>query len=105
MKLSVLDRLVLLNILPQENNYTTLKIIRGLKDELGFSESEHKVLCFNNEGGGLKWNEGVDDKEVNIGEKATDIIVEAFKELDREKRLHADHVSLYERFIGGQICT
>uniref|UniRef100_A0A6M3JVP5 Uncharacterized protein n=1 Tax=viral metagenome TaxID=1070528 RepID=A0A6M3JVP5_9ZZZZ len=88
-----------MNILPQENDYTTLKIVRKLKDELGFSEEEHKKLNFKHEDGGLLWNDGLADKEVEIGEKATDIITDAFKQLNRSKKLHADHVSLYERFV------
>ena len=31
MKLNILERLLILNILPKENNFTTLKIIRLLK--------------------------------------------------------------------------
>ena len=36
LKLSVYERLVLLNILPKEGNFITLKIIRQLREDLSF---------------------------------------------------------------------
>ena len=102
MKLTVLERLTLLNTLPKEGDYTTLKIIRKLQDDLSFSEDEHKILQFQQEGEMLKWNP-LDDKEVAIGEKATDAIKSALKRLDETKQLRIDQVELYERFIEGDL--
>ena len=98
MELSVLDRLVLLNVIPREGDITTLKIVRKLNDELSFSEEEHKQLLFRNEGDSLHWNE-IPPKEIEIGEKATDVIVEAFKKLNKQGKLHMDYLDLYERFV------
>ena len=98
MELSVLDRLVLLNVIPREGDLTTLKIVRRLNDDLSFSEDEHKVLNFHNEGEVLKWNE-IPNKEVAIGEKATDVIEKAFKKLNQQGKLHMDYLDLYERFV------
>jgi hypothetical protein len=103
MILSVFDRLILLNIMPKEGDITTIKIIRKLKDDLSFSEEDHKALEFKNENGNIMWKEEADiSKEVEIGEKATDIIADALKKLNKEKKLTEQHVPLYERFIGGQ---
>ena len=44
MKLSVFERLILLNVMPKEGDFTTLKIIRNLQEALSFSEEELKVL-------------------------------------------------------------
>ena len=101
MKLSVGDRLIILSTLPRESDITTLKIIRKMKDDLSFSEEEHKVLKFRQEGDGLLFeNNVVEDKEVTFGEKATDIIVNAFKELNTHKRLREEHIPLYISFVG-----
>jgi hypothetical protein len=102
MKLSVYERLLLLNILPKEGDYTTLKILRVLKEDLSFSEEEHKALEFSQESGTsvVHWKtEGETMKEVLIGEKATDIIVGALKALDAKKKLQEEHMPLYERFV------
>ena len=101
MKLSIADRLVLLNVLPRESNITTLKIVRQLKDDLSFSEEEHKKINFRNEGDKIAWDDSaIEPKEVNIGEKATDIIKASFKTLNEQKRLHIDFMDMYEKFVG-----
>jgi hypothetical protein len=99
MELSVGDRLILLSVLPQEGNIMEWKIIKTIKESLGFSEEEHKILKFQTEGDSVKWELGVPDKEVTFGEKATDIIVNAFKELNKRKKLREEHIPLYEKFV------
>jgi len=102
MLLNTFDRLILLNIMPKEGDITTLKIIRKLKDDLSFSEEEHTALQFKNEDGQIMWKEDADiQKEIEIGEKATDIIAEALKALNKAKKLTEAHISIYERFTGG----
>lgn len=101
MKLSVGDRLILLGIIPQQGDFTTLKIVRNMRDELSFSEEEHKELKFRQEVEMTYWEKGLADKEINFGEKATDIIVDAFKKLNEQKKLRIEHMELYEKFVGG----
>lgn len=48
MKLTISERLVLGTILPAQGDYTTLKLIRKLRESLSFSEAEHKQLNFKN---------------------------------------------------------
>lgn len=100
MELSVYNRLILLNILPKEGDFTTLKIIRKLREDLSFSEQEHAALQFKQDGGNVQWKqEGDVPVEIPIGEKATDIIVEVLKKLDKEKKLTDQHMDLYEKFV------
>lgn len=98
MKLTVSDRLILLFIIPQQGDFTTLKIIRNMRDDLSFSEEDHEKLKFRIDEG-IHWEEGLEDKEINFGEKATDIIVDAFKKLDSQKNLRIEHMELYEKFV------
>lgn len=102
MELTVMDRLILLNILPKEGNITTLKLVRKLREELSFDEEEHKVLNFKEQNGMTVWNRQPEiKKEMEIGEKATDVIVNALKELDKNKKLHEDHLPIWDMFIEG----
>jgi len=101
LKLPVSDRLILLGVLPKEGDFTTLKILRQMKDDLSFSEEEHKILKIRQEGEMMFWEEGLEDKEINFGEKATDIIVDAFKKLNDQKKLRIEHMELYEKFVEG----
>jgi len=102
MELGVKDRLILLGVLPKEGNITTLKIVRKLREELSFNEEEHKLLNFREKAGMTVWNFETDGKkEIEIGEKATDVIVETLKGLDRNNKLHEDHLPLWEIFMEG----
>ena len=102
MKLNLMERLVALSILPIHGNITTLRIIDDLKVALSPTEKEHKDCeIVDEENQPIRWNtkEGLVAVDIPIGEKATDIIVDALKSLDAEQKLTKDHVSLYEKFI------
>jgi len=100
MNLSVLERLVILKALPVEGNYATLKILTNLRMSLSFTEEEMKAweIVTNPETGQVTWqNNG--EADIPIGEKATDIIVDAFKKLDGSNKLPVGSMSAYEKFI------
>ena len=105
MKLNVGDRITLLGVLPQEGNFITLKIIRDLQGKLSFQEAELKKYEIKQEQDGDKvrttWNEkGItEENEIEIGEKATDIIVKALKKIDELEKLTPPQMSVYEKFI------
>lgn len=101
MKLTVLERLTLLGSLPEKGDFTTLRIVRKLREDLSFAEEEHERLELKQQDGRISWNPVVDGdgKEVEIGEKANDVVVESLKKLDKEKQLTAQHISLCEKFL------
>lgn len=100
MKLNVIERLTLLQILPQEGNFLTLKVLRDLTSILAMTEKEFKEFDIKQVDEQVTWNlKGNEEKEVEIGEKATDLIVEALKELDKNKKLEQRHFSLYQKFV------
>ncbi|KKN22565.1 hypothetical protein LCGC14_0913680 [marine sediment metagenome] len=101
MKLSVQDRLVLLNCLPTEGDFTMLRIVRELRESLSFSEADHTEFELKVDDGHVGWNpQKAVDKEVEIGGKGTAIIVKALGQLDTEKKLTENHLSVYEKFMG-----
>jgi len=59
-KVNVLERLMLLGILPKEGSFTNLKLLRLVKESLSFNEAENKALQFRNENAGgaqmMLWN-------------------------------------------------
>jgi len=100
MELQIGERLGLLDILPREGDYTTLKIIRELRESLSFSEEEIKTYKFRTEGTRFLWdNDKGEVKDVPLGEVVTDIIKKALKKLNDEKKLQDGHFSLYEKFV------
>jgi len=102
MKLKVFERLVLLNILPKEGNFVTLKIVRKLQGDLSFNEKEIKELkiTIDPEKGNATWDASKDkEKDVEIGRETKKIITEALEELDKDKKLTQEHFTLFEKFV------
>lgn len=103
MLLRVRDRLFIIDILPQVGDYTTLKVVRTMREALSFSEEEHKNLKFVHEGNGVAWDEGADSPvDIAVGEVATNIIVDALKELNSRRLLKDEFLPLYEHFVEGE---
>lgn len=46
MRFSVLERLILLNLLPKEGTYANLKQLRVVRERLAFTDAENKSLAF-----------------------------------------------------------
>jgi len=101
MELTPVERIMLMGLLPKEGSFVTLKIIRDLQGELGFSEEEHKKYEFRQEGDAVMFAPcaATDLKDVQMGEKATDIIRDAFKKLDSEGKLSIQVIDLYSKFM------
>lgn len=100
MNLSILERLVLLKVLPKEGDYATLKILTTLRLTLSFSEDEMKAWGISGDPatGRTDWKVN-GEADIPIGEKATDIVVDALKGLNREKKLPLEAMSVYDKFI------
>lgn len=106
MKLSIKERLVLLGSLPETNDIAALRIARKLKESLAFGEEEWEKFSLEyvrqGEGGIYNWSPDYDEyeAEIEIGEKATDIVVQALKMLNNNKKLTENHMSLWDKFVG-----
>ncbi len=102
MKLSVINRLVLLNVLPKEGNILTLRIVRDLQSALSFSEAELEALKFQELSVGMAWNqkaaETLEAIDIEIGKEAKRVIVVAFKKLNNEQKLTMDMLPTFELF-------
>ena len=128
MQLSVLERLALLEVIPKEGDFVTLKLVRKLRESLSFSEAEVKEIDFNQNWkcpkcqkevsspdvpkcecgsymtatGSMTWDTQKGEKvlkEIHMGEKMMSMCITALKKLDNEKKLTESFFSLYEKFI------
>jgi len=87
MILTVLERLVVLQLLPRRGDLTTLRIVRDLERDLSFSEEEHAALNFRKEGTATRWNEGVvPDKEAEIGAVGQQLVVDGLMAAEQSGR-------------------
>ena len=99
MLLNIPERITLYSALPEQGNIVTMRIVAELKSNLLLSEGDVK------EGGvetlpegRVGWKNNI-EKEIPIGEKATDVIVEALKTLDKNGRVTEQHLTLWNKFI------
>ena len=99
LNLTVLERLLLLRVLPKQGNLTTLRIVRELERDLSFSEEEHAALQFVTEGVSVRWKaENAIDKEVEFGPKARELVLAGLAELDKQEALTLDWLDLCDKF-------
>ena len=101
MKLNVLERLIVLSLLPESGSFANLKLLRIVREELSFDEKDNKDLAFEQIGEKLRWNENakVPDKDVKFGEIVTQMITKKLKEMDDKEELKPEHFSVYEKFM------
>ena len=101
MKLNVLERILASGLLPKEGTFANLKLLRVAQEDLSFDEKENKALNFRQEGEMTRWEDSVvPDKEIKLGEIATQLLTKKLKELDESEKLTSEHMSLYEKFVG-----
>jgi hypothetical protein len=105
MILSIKDRLLLLNILPKESNFITLRLVNDLMNSLSFTEDEIAEALIQEviENGvkTVRWDREKDiKKEFEFGEQTKKIIIDQLKELDEQKKITFDHFELCEKFLG-----
>jgi len=104
MKLTVLERIVSLNLLPKEGSYVNLKLVRKAREALSFDDIENKRLAFVQDGDQIRWNEMEArqiNKDIELGDTVTNIVIEALKKLDKDGKLRDEHYTLYEKFVEG----
>jgi hypothetical protein len=101
MKLHVKERITLLKILPKEASFSTFKILIELKSALSFTEAEHKQFSIQEENGLISWKNSK-EKEIAIGEKASEIISQTLLTIDKAEKIDENTYSLYKKFIKEQ---
>ena len=100
MKLNVLERITALGLVPEKGNNATHVIINDLKLALGLNEADFKEFGIKQIGGQMTWNsKGLEEREIKIGEKATDILVEALEQLNKAEDLDTIQNVLFEKFV------
>lgn len=104
MLLTVLERILLLNVLPPEGDITTIRIMRDLKNELSFTELEHKDLQLTpKEDGSISWDGSkAVDKDITIGPKASGILIKGLEKLSESGKINFQLLDLYDK-LGGEI--
>ena len=104
MKLNVMERLLLINMLPEKGNAVTLRIVSQLRERLSFTEADIKKYDIVAEGEQVRWNieQAEEEAEIKIGAVAHKVIVDTLTELDTNEELELQHLSLLDKFGIGE---
>lgn len=101
-KLRLLDRIMLLEVLPKEGDSLTLKIVRKLRETLSFTEEELREYEMRQEGGQIMWNDkgAAYEKDVHMGREAFNIVCETLMKRKEKGDFSEEHMDVYRRFLG-----
>jgi hypothetical protein len=102
MKLSVKERLSLLQILPKMDNILTMNIVYELGKKISIGAKEFEELGFiqNDKTGEIQWDVTKEkEKEVEFEKAELDIIKDSLKKLDESKKVELVHISLWDKFM------
>ena len=96
-----MERLLILNLLPKEESYASLKVIRDLQNTIGLADEEWQEFEIKQESDGkITWNEkGKMPKDFEIGFKARQIVNNALTKLDEQGKLNMQLMEVYEKFM------
>ena len=96
MELSVMDRLLILNLdtLPKVGSIVTLKIKQQLALDVGFTEQEIKDYNIKQDGGQVTWNPEAEPVHIEVGPEAVKMLLEA---LEKSENLHEGYIALYDK--------
>lgn len=101
MKLFLVERMLLLELLPTEGDYAALKELRKTREMLALTADEEKKFDVKHEEGMMTWNpEGNSfERDIPLSEWATTTFQEELRKRNTEKKLDNRTFSLYEKFI------
>ena len=88
-------------LLPEKGSFVNLGLIRKAKENVSFSEKEHKDFSINvKEDGRVTWvDPGNSEKEIEFGDTVTEILKKVLKEMDSKEELEEKYFSIYEKFV------
>ncbi len=100
MKLNVLERVGLVGILPKEGDFTNLKLVRELREKIGFTPEENVKFGIVQKEGTVAWNEeGHKSVEIELEDQEKELIKEVLLGIDKSKKLTEQLFTVYEKFV------
>ena len=100
-KLNLMERFLLLNLLPTEGNFATLKMVRKLREDLSCTPEEYTNYEVVEDGGKVKWNfdKGMEEKDFEFDDFGKDLIKSRLNKLNEENKLDEKQFTLFEKFV------
>lgn len=101
MKLFLVERMLILELIPTEGDYATLKEVRKTREMLSLTPEENKKFNIERKDGIMTWDSPgtTYEKDIPLSEWATTTIQEELRRRNTEKKLDDRIFPLYEKFI------
>jgi len=100
MKLTIMERLTALALLPDKGNLAQMRLTQDLTGKLGLSADEWTEYGVTQEGDQVRWRMDIpQEKEIDLRPAEIVLLSDALKAADKEKQLTAQHISLYDKIV------
>lgn len=101
--LNVGERIVLMQLLPKEGNFATLRLLRDMNAKIGLSADELTEFEVVQEGINTKWNQkGLNLVPIDFKNKEIEIITKGLNALDKDNKLDLNQLTLFEKFVSDE---
>ena len=101
MKFRLLERALLLNLLPKQGTFETLIIAEDIKKKINFTQEEIKDFKLETKPTGISWSPEASDVsfpyEFTVAE--SNLIKTELQTLSTSKQLSSQHIDLYKLFV------
>lgn len=101
-KITLLDRIMLSNSLPEKGAFTDLIVRKDIIAKLRITQEEiEKFQIVTKPGGGVEWEGKLtpDHFDFEFTNREVRLIHDTLKDLDRSKQLSSNHVGIYNIFV------
>ena len=103
MRLSMTERLLLLNLLPEQGDVATIRVVHDLRQNLAPSDEEYEECGFftqEDKPNMLFWDkEKETQKEMEISRAAREVIKKSLLRVSDEEQVTADLIPLFDKFV------
>jgi len=100
MVLTVLERLLILGLLPGEGGIVEMRLKKVIGEKIGLTSDEIVRYEVKEDGANVRWNNEVEQtSSIELNEAEVGMIRDSLVKLDREKKLNDGHITLYDKFV------
>ena len=100
MKLTIRDRLILLQILPQQAGFKKIGCIIECINLLSLSDEEKTACDYKEADGKIKWNASVlNDKDILLKHDHISVLKEAIAALDAEQKVTIEQYATFVKIV------
>ena len=100
MVLTVLERLLILGLLPGEGGIVEMRFKKVIGEKIGLTSDEIVRYEVKEDGANVRWNNEVEQtSSIELNEAEVGMIRDSLVKLDREKKLNDGHITLYDKFV------